>query len=159
MIWFFVLLVAIVLLFSFSVFLILFSIIKKRNEARDDALRKLNEREEFNPHQFLEMYNKLKINNIKINSIDQSGCYVFLNKTKNINYVGQSKSVLKRINQHLNGKGNGDLYADYKYGSEFIIFIIKCPENELNVTEKNLIKEFDAYKSGYNKNSGVGRFY
>ena len=105
------------------------------------------------------MYKNLKNNKIKISNIDQSGCYVFLNQTKNIYYVGQSKNVLKRINQHLNAKGNGDVYADLKYVDKFIIFIVKCPEYELNITEKILIKEFNSYSNGYNKNSGIGGYY
>lgn len=141
------------------IFLIVFLIClwQKQTKAKEQVLNKLNNREEFTPDEFIKMYKNLINNKITINSIDQSGCYVFLNKTKNLNYVGQSKNVLKRINQHLNAKGNGDVYADLKYGDEFNIFIVKCPENELNVTEKILIEEFNAYTKGYNKNAGIGR--
>ena len=136
------------------VFLLVVKIFRKI-QIKKEISRKINNREEFTPHDFLKMYSKLKRNKIRLKSVDQSGCYVFLNKTKNMNYVGQSRNVLRRINQHLNGKGNGDIYADFKYRSEFIIFIIKCPENELNYTEKNLISEFDAFSKGYNRNKGI----
>ena len=149
-----------VVIFGFFLFIFYYFYISiKKNEAKNQALNKLNNREEFTPLEFVDMYKNLKNNKIKISNIDQSGCYVFLNQTKNIYYVGQSKNVLKRINQHLNAKGNGDVYADLKYGDKFIIFIVKCPEYELNITEKILIKEFNSYSNGYNKNSGIGGYY
>lgn len=52
------------------------------------------------------------------------GVYVLHNKTKNLCYVGQGTQVFNRVNSHLTGKGNGDVYADYKYGDEFSIRII-----------------------------------
>ena len=30
--------------------------------------------------------------------------------------MGQGKAVLDRVNHHFSGRGNGDVYADYKYG-------------------------------------------
>ena len=32
--------------------------------------------------------------------------------------------IFDRVNAHFTGKGNGDVYADYKYGDEFIIKMI-----------------------------------
>ena len=39
-------------------------------------------------------------------------------------YVGQGKQVLNRVKAHFTGQGNGDVYADYKYGDEFTIKMI-----------------------------------
>lgn len=39
-------------------------------------------------------------------------------------YVGQGKSVFQRVNNHFTSHGNGDVYADYKYGDEFTIKMI-----------------------------------
>ena len=114
---------------------------------------------EFTSFEFIQMYSDLKKNNIKLDEVDGSGCYVLLNKSKNKNYVGQSVNVLRRINNHLNGKGNGDVYADLKYGDMFKIIIVKCNVDELNVIEKNLISEYDAFSKGYNRNEGVGKGY
>lgn len=33
--------------------------------------------------------------------------------------MGQGKAVLDRVNHHFSGRGNGDVYADYKYGDFF----------------------------------------
>ncbi len=76
-----------------------------------------------------------------------------------MNYIGRPKHVLRRVNQHLNAKGNGDVYADYKYGNEFTIIILKCSESELNITEKHLIKKFEGFTKDYNKNKGIGKYY
>ena len=35
--------------------------------------------------------------------------------------MGQGKAVLDRVNHHFSGRGNGDVYADYKYGDFFTI--------------------------------------
>ena len=43
-----------------------------------------------------------------------AGVYILFNSTKNMYYVGQGKEVLNRVNAHFTGKGNGDIYSDYK---------------------------------------------
>ena len=50
-----------------------------------------------------------------------------------------------------------DVYADYKYGDDFSIRIIKLNESEdgdLDRLEKYWIKMTDAKNSGYNKTAG-----
>ena len=69
------------------------------------------------------------------------GVYILYNKTKNIYYVGQGKQVLNRVNAHFTGKGNGDVYADYKYGDEFTIKMIELERSgftTLNELESEL---------------------
>lgn len=94
---------------------------------------------------------------------DRPGCYVILifdspvvdeNFTGYINiYIGQSVNVCKRIHSHFNGKGNGDVYADIKYGKSVYVQIVPCDKTQLNRVEKELIQAFNATKS-YNKTRG-----
>ena len=65
--------------------------------------------------------------------------------------------VLNRVNSHFTGKGNGDVYADYKYGDYFTIKMIaldKSGYTSLNELERNTIMTYDAFASGYNKTRG-----
>ena len=43
---------------------------------------------------------------------------------KDIYYVGQAIRIIFRVNQHFTGRGNGDVYADYKYGDSFTIRLL-----------------------------------
>ncbi|MDE7088223.1 MAG: GIY-YIG nuclease family protein [Malacoplasma sp.] len=85
---------------------------------------------------------------------DRSGVYVIFNKNSKMYYVGQSINLIKRVNNHFTGKGNGDVYADYKYGAEFEITLIPCSHQDLNKVERHYIEIFNAYGKGYNKNKG-----
>lgn len=88
---------------------------------------------------------------------DVVGVYIIHNKIKEMYYVGQAKKLFFRVNQHFTGHGNGDIYADYKYGDKFEIKIVKLSESgydDLDLLEKDLIKKYDAYESGYNKTHG-----
>lgn len=91
------------------------------------------------------------------NSQTFAGIYVLLNKTKGINYVGQSRDVYGRVKQHTTGYGNGNVYADMKYGDIFAVKLLPLKNsgfNSLNELEKFAIDAFDAYKHGYNRTSG-----
>lgn len=86
-----------------------------------------------------------------------AGVYILFNKTKNMYYVGQAKQVLNRVNAHFTGKGNGDVYADYKYGDIFTIKMIALENSgfqSLNDLERNTILRYNAYSKGYNKTRG-----
>lgn len=90
---------------------------------------------------------------------DIVGVYVIHNKTKDIYYVGQAKKLFSRVNQHFTGHGNGDVYADYKYGDEFTVKIVRLSRSgydDLDLLEKDLIKKYNAYENGYNKTAGNG---
>lgn len=84
-----------------------------------------------------------------------SGVYVLKNLNQNKNYVGQSVDVIKRVSSHFSGRGNGDVYADYKYGNSFEIILIpfQQPYKSLNALEREMIRQFNADK-GYNKTKG-----
>lgn len=86
-----------------------------------------------------------------------AGVYILFNATKNMYYVGQGKEVLNRVNAHFTGKGNGDVYADYKYGDKFTIKMIalkKSGFSTLNELERNTIMTYDSFAAGYNKTRG-----
>lgn len=91
---------------------------------------------------------------------DCVGVYIIHNKTKDMYYVGQATRLYFRVNQHFTGHGNGDVYADYKYGDEFTIKLIKLTESgydDLDKLEKAKIREYNAYTNGYNKTAGNGK--
>ena len=85
------------------------------------------------------------------------GVYLLFNKTKNKYYIGQSKKVFYRINNHFNGRGNYGVYYDYCHGDVFTIRIIplmKSNYNSLNKLERHTIMTFKSYRYGYNKTRG-----
>lgn len=86
-----------------------------------------------------------------------SGVYILYNKTKNMYYVGQAQYIFDRVNAHFTGKGNGDVYADYKYGDEFTVKMISLEKSgykSLNELERHTIMVYDAFSKGYNKTRG-----
>lgn len=90
-------------------------------------------------------------------TLNFEGVYILYNQTKNMYYVGQGKKVLNRVNAHFTGKGNGDVYADYKYGDSFTIKMLSLENSgysNLNDLERDTIMTYDAFASGYNKTRG-----
>lgn len=86
-----------------------------------------------------------------------AGVYILYNETKDMYYVGQGKQVLNRVNNHFTGKGNGDVYADYKYGDIFSIKMIALKNSRfktLNELERHTIARYNAFSKGYNKTRG-----
>ena len=89
-----------------------------------------------------------------------TGVYILHNETKDLYYVGQSVKVLARVKQHLTSHGNGDVYADFKYGDSFTVKTIPLAESgyqSLNDLERDAIEAFDAYEKGYNMTRGNSR--
>lgn len=87
------------------------------------------------------------------------GVYVLQNHTKRRYYVGQGRRALDRIHAHFTGRGNGDIYADYKYGDNFTIRLIPLKSSRyktLNDLERHTIDVFRAYDKGYNRTRGSG---
>ncbi len=88
---------------------------------------------------------------------DVTGVYVLHNKTADKCYVGQSSKALDRIAAHLTGRGNGDVYADFKYGAEFEVALIPLNGSgydSLDELEHETIKAYDAFDGGYNRTRG-----
>lgn len=88
---------------------------------------------------------------------DVVGVYIIHNESKDMYYIGQAKRLFFRINQHFTGHGNGDVYADFKYGDEFVIQIIPLADSgyqDIDLLEKDMIQKYDAYHRGYNRTRG-----
>ena len=144
-----------VLVIFFSVLYVCVNKTQKANRAWELKMHRIVEGSELlSPGSFLEIRNSYKGH---LQDFDFMGCYVIYNKTKNLYYVGQAKHVPNRVNAHFTGKGNGDVYADYKYGDEFEIHLIDVMTTEyrrLDDLERDLIKAYGAYENGYNKTHG-----
>lgn len=86
---------------------------------------------------------------------DCTGCYAVHNISRDQWYVGQAHSITKRLKQHFGGVGgNGDVYADFKYGEVFEILIYPLHLSSfktLSQQEHYYIEYFDAYNHGYNR--------
>lgn len=86
-----------------------------------------------------------------------SGVYVLYNTDRDMYYVGQAQKIFSRVNNHFTGKGNGDVYADYKYGDHFEIQLIPLKNSgckNLNELERYTIHLYHANETGYNKTKG-----
>ncbi len=144
-----------------SLFFILFTIFRlyKHLKLKKQLRDLLNSQIELSPEAFFKMRNQKNLNKkgYVSSSYQIKGVYVLYNATKNMYYVGQGINIINRVNSHLNGSGNGDVYADYKYGDKFTIKLISLDSTEfksLNELEKNLISYYNSYKYGYNKTKG-----
>ena len=91
------------------------------------------------------------------------GVYVIRNRELNKVYVGQSKDVHKRLKDHFTGTmPKNIIFAEDYYSSQYEnkddLFEFKIEEietkDELDNREKELIYEYDAFNTGYNKTSG-----
>ena len=133
---------------------------QEQQEIRDKVDGLANNTLEMSPEEFFEMRNKSfggRGRPSYAKNFNFSGVYILLNKTKNMYYVGQSTKILDRVNNHFTGKGNGDVYADYKYGDAFTIKMIGLENSgfdSLNDLERATISRYDAFSKGYNKTRG-----
>lgn len=149
-------------LWLYAILIIIISIIpilhtlnikKKIKELADNAI-------EVTPEEFFKIRNSSYGGRGKkhiSSQYDFAGVYILYNHTKNMYYVGQGKKVFQRVNNHFTGHGNGDVYADYKYGDEFTIKMIALEDSgfsTLNELERKTIATYDAYSKGYNKTRG-----
>lgn len=91
------------------------------------------------------------------------GCYIIRNRENNKCYVGQSKDIIARLNQHFKGtEPSNIIFAKDYYESELsdksLLFEVRIVQlstkDEMDDTEKELIAEYDAYINGYNSTSG-----
>lgn len=96
--------------------------------ARDERRRWLAEKRAIvegatplTPEQFFKLRDGYKGH---LQDFDFMGCYVLRNLANGMCYVGQAKHVPQRVNAHFTGKGNGDVYADYRYGNPFEIRMV-----------------------------------
>lgn len=137
--------------FCLLIFFLLYVILQKLNKNRLLKKRIDNLAQsaiEYTPEDFLV--------NKKTND-DFTGVYIIYNINKNIYYVGQAKQIFQRVNSHFKGRGNGDVYFDYRCGNKFTVKLLKLENSgysSLNKFEKDTIYTFNAFKNGYNKTKG-----
>ncbi len=160
------------LIFGISLSILLFSLVfgfglrslkHERNERQrkeiNTKIRGLaNNTLEMTPQEFMEM-RKATCGGKKSHASTKNfaGVYILHNRTKNMYYVGQGQKVFDRVNSHFTGRGNGDVYADYKYGDRFTIKMIALEKSgfkTLNELERNTISSYDSFAKGYNKTRG-----
>lgn len=112
---------------------------------------------ELTPQEFFELRTQKQGSRYVSTDNDFSGVYVLYNHDKKMYYVGQAKSIFSRVNNHFSGKGNGDVYADYKYGDRFTIKLLPLRNSgfdNLNDLEREAIATYNSYAKGYNKTRG-----
>lgn len=157
-----------IILFSFFFGLIGFFIVKTY---LDEALENiLEESEIISADEFEENWIAIRGNKRRAVSgfkkLDGPGCYIiriFEDEVEDDDfsnyieiYIGQSINICQRVHNHLNGKGNGDVYADYKYGMHLYVQLIPCDIEDMNDLERQLIRKYHATES-YNKTRGGGQ--
>ena len=150
------------LAFSLIVFIIVIFLFQARQQKkiRKQIFELANNTLELTPEEFFKMRNKSfggRGKALYSNNYNFAGVYILFNKSKDLYYVGQGKQILNRVNGHFTGKGNGDVYADYKYGDDWTIKMIAlegCGFNSLNELERYAIETYDSYQRGYNKTRG-----
>ncbi len=76
-----------------------------------------------------------------------TGIFIVHNATKDLYYVGQSAKAIDRAAIQFLGRGNCDVYADYKYGDSFSVRIIPLSESgyeSLNELKRTAIQALEA---------------
>ena len=111
---------------------------------------------EITPKELFDLRNKSLKNNT-FSQLNIDGVYILYNQTKNMYYIGQSIGLMNRVNNHFTGKGNGDVYADYKYGDKFTIKMLSLKNSgysNLNDLERDTIQAYSLHSKLYNKTKG-----
>ncbi len=141
------------------IFVIIVLTIKIRRKRKiNRMIRKLAQKApNMSPKEFFKERNQ-KLKETKTSSeFEFEGVYVIYNITRFKYYVGQATKIYSRVNNHFTGKGNGDVYADYKYKNLFMIQLLPLKNSgfkTLNELEREAIAHYKAYKRGYNKTKG-----
>lgn len=76
-----------------------------------------------------------------------TGIFIVHNATKDLYYVGQSAKAIDRAAIQFLGRGNCDVYADYKYGDSFNVRIVPLSESvyeSLNELKRAAIQALEA---------------
>lgn len=76
-----------------------------------------------------------------------TGIFIVHNATKNLYYVGQSAKAIDRAAIQFLGRGNCDVYADYKYRDSFSVRIIPLSGSgyeSLNELKRTAIQALEA---------------
>lgn len=96
---------------------------------------------------------------LKRKGYNTEGVYIFHNLNDGRHYVGQSVDLMRRVKEHLRGRGNPGVHESMQMGDEFTIKFIKLSETNfynLDSLEKHYIKKHNSFRRGYNKTRGNG---
>ena len=110
---------------------------------------------EITPKEFLEMRNASfggRGSPKYANNFNFSGVYIAFNHTKNLYYIGQGQKVFDRINSLFMGKGNSDIYYDYKRGDQFTIKALSLHNSGFTTIEalkKHVIDKYSSHSKSY----------
>lgn len=80
-----------------------------------------------------------------------TGIFIVHNATKDLYYVGQSAKAIDRAAIQFLGRGNCDVYDDYKYGDSFNVRIVPLPGSgyeNLNELKRAAIQALEAADEG-----------
>lgn len=135
-------------------------LIKQESKVRNRIRSLSSGSAEISADEFLRIYSMKSGRSNRLNLSDFTGIYIIHNLTNGKYYVGQSKNVFRRINSHLNGRGNGDVYADFVYGDQFSVRAIPLESSgyrSIDALERDAIRTYNAFEHGYNKNRGNNR--
>lgn len=126
---------------------------------KNSLKRKASKQIPIEAEEFLKAWDKFRV-------IDRAGCYIITIYNKKPKrkkvltckgwdeiYIGQSINIYRRVRNHFTGHGNGDVYADVKYGKSVYVRFVLCNKSQLNAVEKRLIEDYKATKS-YNVTAG-----
>lgn len=131
--------------------------LRKKRKIKRKIQRLALKAPDMSPADFFKMRNQKLKETKNMSEFEFSGVYVIYNRSKNKYYVGQAVKIISRVNNHFTGKGNGDVYADYKYKDKFKIQLFPLKNSgfsSLNELERVAIHYYKAYKKGYNKTKG-----
>jgi len=133
---------------------------EQENNLKTQILELSETASEITPSAFFQLRNNAFVRSKKdpqSNIYNFPGVYVLHSKTKDMYYIGQGRRVFDRVNDHFSGRGNGDVYADHKYGDLFTIRMLALRGSgfsTLNDLEKSAILTYNSYAKGYNKTRG-----
>ena len=145
------------LLIGATVLLFLLVWLSPKNRVKRKIRRLKRKSRTLTPEEFFAVRGKIISDKKASAKYNFRGVYVIYNRTREMYYVGQAVKILDRVNNHFTGHGNGDVYADYKYGNKFEINLIPLKGSgckTLNELERKAIETYNAYDKGYNKTRG-----
>ena len=142
--------IALVLIIAFVI-----NLIKQQQTIKEQAQGLMSGYLEMVPGDFLEMRNASfggRGNPKYANNFNFTGVYIVFNHTKNLYYIGQGQKVFDRINSLFIGKGNSDVYYDYKRGDQFTIKTLSLRGSgftSLDSLKKHTIDKYTNHSKSY----------
>lgn len=125
---------------------------RNKNRLAEESI--MRTKDAIKAEEFFALERKLKREGYKT-----AGVYIFHNLNDGRHYVGQSVDLMRRVREHLRGRGNPGIHQSMRVGDKFTIEFIKLSESgfhNLDNLEKHYIRKYDSFRRGYNKTRGNG---